>query len=124
MQQAGFHQANSLAQKITTDIQQQLNDRDNHMMDMLQSILGLTESSSDADISSQEPTEHEADNVSQKINQVQLEILRLLKDIRSDLQQKPSRRTVTPASPPARVYPKMERKCPDHGGQRRRNITE
>lgn len=124
MQQEGFHQANSLAQKISTDIQQQLNDRDNQMMDIIQYIPGLTEYSSDSDSSSQEPTEHVVANVSQQNNQVQLEILCLLKDIRSDLQHKSSRRTVTPASPPDRVYPKMERKLPDHGGRRRRNITK
>jgi len=124
MQQAGFHQANSLAQKISTDIQQQLNDRDNHMMAMLQSIPGLTESSSDADSSSQEPTEYEVANVSQQNNQVQLEILRLLKEIRTDLQKKPSRRGATPASPQTRTCPKMERKCPDNGGKLRRNITK
>ena len=35
MQHSGYHQANSLAQKISTDIQKQLDDRDTQMMDVL-----------------------------------------------------------------------------------------
>ena len=63
MQHAGYHQANSLAQKISTDIQQQLNEGDTQMMDMLQSILGLVEFNSESDNSSQEPAEHVVANV-------------------------------------------------------------
>ena len=84
-QQAGYHYANSLVQKISTDIKQQLNDRNNQMIAMLQSIPGLVESSSDSDNSSQEPTEHVVVNVSQQNDQVQLDVLRLLIDLHSDL---------------------------------------
>ena len=74
MQQAGYHQANLIAQKISIDIQQQLNDRYVQMMAMLQSIPRLVESNSESDNSSQGPTEHVVVNVSQQNDQVQLEI--------------------------------------------------
>ena len=85
MQHTGYHQANSIAQKIITDIPQKLNDRDTQMMAMLQSIPGLVESNLESENSSQEPTEHVVVNVSQQNDQVQLQILRLLKDLHSDL---------------------------------------
>ena len=70
MQQVGYDQANSLVQKISTDIQQQLNDHDAQMMAMLQSIPGLVESNSESYNSSQEPTYHVVANVRQQNDQV------------------------------------------------------
>ena len=69
MQHAGYHQANSLAQKISTEIKQHLNDRGNQMITMLQSITGLVEYSLDSDNSSQELTEHVVANISQQNDQ-------------------------------------------------------
>ena len=35
MHQAGYHQANTLVQRISEDIKSQLHERDNHMLAML-----------------------------------------------------------------------------------------
>ena len=95
-QQSGYHQASSLSQKISTDTMQQLNERNTQMMAMLQSIPGLVESNSESENSSQEPSEHVVANVTEQNDQIQLVILRMLKDLRSNFQQQSPRRTVTP----------------------------
>ena len=51
MQQAGCHQANSLATKISTDIQDQLTSRDTQLLAMLQN---LTSQSGQAPLEEQE----------------------------------------------------------------------
>ena len=55
MQQAGYHYANTLAEKVTKDINKQLQERDNNMLVMLQSIPSLTESSTNKDSDSTPP---------------------------------------------------------------------
>ena len=55
-------------------------------MTMLRSTQGLVESNSESDNSFQEPTEHAVVNVSKHNEQLQLERLLLLKNLRSDFQ--------------------------------------
>ena len=43
MQQAGCNHDNSLAQQINSNIQQQLNQRDSHMLEMIQHVPSLAE---------------------------------------------------------------------------------
>ena len=56
MQQAGYHHANHLANRITSDIQEQLNQQDSQVLAMLQSIPSLA-SSTESD-SNYQPTSH------------------------------------------------------------------
>ena len=83
MQQAGCHHANALVAKVTRDINEQLQVRDNYMLAMLQCIPSLP---SLAESSASEDTE---DNASPAVNRIttddtQLVILRLLRDIKND----------------------------------------
>ena len=54
MQQAGYHQANALAQKISNDIRLQLHERGTQMLAMLQTIPALAQSSTDSEDTSED----------------------------------------------------------------------
>ena len=100
MQQAGYHHANHLANRITSDIQEQLNQRDSQVLAMLQSIPSLassTESNSD-----DQPTSHYVNQTIHRqsaADQTQLEILKLLKEISMEMKK-------TPAVPRQNRYPR------------------
>ena len=84
MQQAGYHQANLVAQQIRSDINTHLEERDSQVLAIFQSIPDLISSSSGS-ISEEEviPT-HQA---SALVDQTQLEISCLLKEIVQDLKK-------------------------------------
>ena len=46
MQQAGYHHANALALKVSQNIEEKLQERDQHMLAILQNIPSLIKSSS------------------------------------------------------------------------------
>jgi len=84
MQQAGYHQANLIAQQIQADINAHLEQRDSQVLAMLQSIPDLTSSSSGSTSDEEKPSTHQANAL---VDQTQLEILRLLKEIAQDLKK-------------------------------------
>jgi len=112
MQQAGYHHANALAQRI----QEQLQERDSHMMALLQNIPSLTTSSSTS--SSEEdyqeqpsPPTHAANSL---VDSTQLEILKLLRRIQLDMRAQQS------AQPTYRPRVLKATKTPDDAKPNRR----
>jgi len=90
MHQVGYHQANALAQRISEDIKSQLHECDNHMLAMLQAIPSLAKSSSDSDTTPEEEELHHhlsqvAANMTSTSDRIQLEMLRLLKELSNDI---------------------------------------
>ena len=87
MQQAGYHHANALASKVTQDIEEKLQERDQQMLAILQNIPSLAElnsSSSSSTESEPRPTQVAASVTS---DQTQLAILQLLREIQLDLKK-------------------------------------
>ena len=107
MIQAGFHHANALASTINENIQTQISSRDSEILALLQNIPSLVSTpSSSSENSTQEPTSqaqlsHQA-NVTINDN-VQLQILQLLKELARDVKQ----------NQPRRSQPRPARKTPD-----------
>jgi len=112
MQQAGYHHANVLAQEIGQQLQAQLEARDSKMYAVLQQIPGLTDTSSSSEDSYEEP--QEAVN-SLTASSIQLEILKLLRDIKSDL------KTEKEDKQPTR--PRRNRKTPDNQTRPARSLV-
>lgn len=83
MQQAGFHQANTLVEKVTMGVQESISQRDDQLLALLQNIPQLSPASTQSEDAEDLPPTQVAANVQQ--DTVQLEILKLLKDLRSDL---------------------------------------
>ena len=79
MQQAGNHHANSIAQQTNSNIQQQLTQRNSQILEMMQSMPVLAESSSQSDDSHEDHDYKFSSNSSQ--DNTQLQILRLLQDM-------------------------------------------
>ena len=98
MQQSGFHHANMLAQELTTKFEEHLAIRDSQLLSVMQSIPGLAETSSSSD--SETSLSHTANYTSS--DTVQLEILKLLKELRADIKResKQSKRDPKPGSNP------------------------
>ena len=87
MQQAGFHHANAIAGEIGNQLQSHLEDNNSKMLSVLQQIPGLSETSS----SSEESQEEYAQTANSVVtDNVQVEILKLLREIQLDL--KPNKR--------------------------------
>ena len=86
MQQAGYHHANVLAQEISTQIQQQIEQRDTQLLSVLQSLPSMIDpsSSSDSDATplSLPPTQT-ANAIS--ADKTQLEILKILQELKADM---------------------------------------
>ena len=82
MQQAGYHHANVLAQELSRQIQQQLAQRDEQLLSVIQSIPSLAETSSSSDSDDTPPSQIANSVITQN---TQLEILKLLQDIRQDM---------------------------------------
>ena len=94
MQQAGFHHANDIAEEIGSQLQNHLEDNNSKILSVLQQIPGLSETSS----SSEESQEEHAQAANSIVtDNVQLEMLKLLREIQLDLKSnkgyKPSRPT-------------------------------
>ena len=90
MHQAGYHQVNALAQRISKDIKSQLHERDNHMLAMLQAIPSLAKSSSDSDdtLDKEELDHHLSQieaNMTSTSDRIQLEMLHLLKELSNNI---------------------------------------
>ena len=79
MQQAGNHHANFIAQQTNSNIQQQLTQRDSQILEMMQSMPGLAESSSQSDDPHEDHDHQVASSVSQ--DNIQLQILCPLQEI-------------------------------------------
>ena len=60
MQQAGFHQANSIINRLGSEIQHSLHQRDEQLTAMINNIPSLIESSSQSDDSDNTPPTHTA----------------------------------------------------------------
>jgi hypothetical protein len=84
MQQSGFHHANALAQELTSKVEEHLSMRDSQLLSVIQSIPGLVAASSSSD-SEDSPPQHTANSIS--IDNVQLEILKLLKELKTDIKR-------------------------------------
>ena len=82
MQQAGYQHANVLAQELSRQIQQQLAQRDEQLLSVIQSIPSLAETSSSSDSDDTPPSQIANSVITQN---TQLEILKLLQDIRQDM---------------------------------------
>ena len=57
MQQAGYHHSNVLAQELSTQIQEQLAQRDNQLLSVIQFLLSLIDTSSSSDSESSSPSQ-------------------------------------------------------------------
>ena len=126
MQQAGCHQANALAQRISEDIKLQFNERDTQMLAMLQAIPSLTSSSTDSDDSQENEltpqyVSNVAANVASSGDNVQLEILRILKELSVDIK---SSRPVPYQDRGGQDFRRQTRKTPNEGGKMRKNISQ
>ena len=82
MHQPGNHQANSIVSQIRTDFNEQLDSRNNEVLNFLHCILSFTSSRSDSDHSQELSTHHKN---SETNDTVQLEILKILKQIQLDM---------------------------------------
>ena len=119
MQQAGYHHANVLAQEIGQQLQAQMELRDSKMLAVLQQIPSLTDTSSSSEDDCYEEEEPAANSVVTN-DQVQLEILKLLRDIQVDLKSakrptnaRPNRKTPDDQTRPPRA--KVSKYCWTHG---------
>ena len=104
MQQAGFHHANAIAGELGSQLQTHLEDNNSKLLSVLQQIPGLVETSSSSEESLEE---HQQAANSIATNNVQLEILKLLREIRLDLKQDKKEEPTRP------VRPRRNRKAPD-----------
>ena len=116
MQQAGHHHANSLAQQINSNIENQLSQRDSQMLAMVQSIPGLVESSSQSEYCQEDYNQHVSSKASQ--DNTKLHIFRLFHEIQRSF-PKPNA-----DAPNDRRNRKQRVKTPDDGGFLRTNITK
>ena len=121
MQKVGFHQANLLINKLSNDLQQSFNHRNEQLSAAINNIPSLIESSSQSsDLNDTPPTQ--AANLVQH-DQVQLEILKLLKEIRSDMKSSKSYESDTITPPPNRSNLKG-RKTSDTSGKMRSDVLK
>ena len=91
MHQFGYHHANAIVSQIRTDVNEQLESRNNEVVSVLHYISLLTSSISNSGHVKESPTHH----VNSATNDVvQLEILKPLKQIQLDMKQ--SARPVIP----------------------------
>ena len=126
MQQAGYHHANALAQKISDDINYQLHERDTQMLAMLQAIPSLQSSSESDDTQEDEhleqlpPVQHAA-NISSTNDRMQIEMLRLLKELSADIR---ATRDSTKRDRNGQVNQRVAQKTPNDGGKLRTNISK
>ena len=82
MQQAGYHHANSLAQQLSTQLYQQLTEKDNQLLSVIQLIPNTMNATSISNLGTS-PSQKMANAVS--ANETQLEILKLLRELRVDI---------------------------------------
>ena len=126
MQQAGYHQANALAQKISDDIKLQLHERDTQMLAILQTIPALAQSSTDSEDTSEDhqsdyhPTQVAA-SLTSSSDSIQLEMLRLLKELAMDIKYNCS---VPNDDRKTKESQRETRKTPKEGGKFRKNISK
>ena len=91
MQQAGYHHANALATQIRTDLETQLANRDNELMSMLTSISDNNSGNSDPPGGTEGNTPPPAtESLNATTQNTQLEILRLLRDMQTELRNQRS----------------------------------
>ena len=119
MQQAGYHQANMIASKISIDLQEQLSQQDTQLLSILQTLT----------TSEQEnipPTQSVA-CANMQPNATQLESLKVVQKLRTDLQnmrsQENTLRKPNPQSDGSSTK-KFARKTPDTGGRFRKIIAK
>ena len=84
MHQKGYHHENSMVSQIRAYINDQLESRNNEVLSVLHSMFSLTSSSFDSE-NSQDTLTHYANSAT--IDMVQLEILKILKQIQFDTKQ-------------------------------------
>ena len=115
MQQAGYHHANHLAQKLTSDIQQ----RDSDLLSYIQTALdtsstsdggSLTEATTPSDMSTASSAQHYANAA--RTDQVQLEMLKILQQIQQSL-PKADNEQLSPTTN-RRTRTRTPRKTPDN----------
>ena len=91
MMQAGFHYANTLVATISENIQNQISSRDSEILALLENIPSLVASLSSSSVESiQEIPSQASLNYQVNIainNNIQLEILKLLKELLKDTKQ-------------------------------------
>lgn len=104
--QAGFHHTNMLAQQLNSSIENKISSRDSEIVALLQNIPGLSSASTDStsySTSSEEDFPQRNQVNATSTNLVQMEILKLLKDLSEDTKQ-------TKAALPKR---RVHKKTPD-----------
>ena len=123
MQQAGYHHANSLATKISSDIQEQFSQRDTQLLAMLQSLPQLQQENLAPENSNenvQVQSNNQAAYSTMQTDNTQLEILRVLQELRTDMhnmrQSNPTRNRERNNGP--------FKKTPDEAGLKRTNISK
>ena len=126
MQQAGYHQANALAQKISDDLRFQLHERDTQMLAILQNIPGLSQASTESEDTVEDETPHHhsiqrAANLASSSDSIQLEMLRLLKELAMDMKHN---RSVPTHDRKSKGTNRDPRKTPKEGGKFRKNISK
>ena len=104
MQQAGYYHANVMAQEISTQIQQQMAQRDSEILSVLQSLPSLSRTSSSSDSEHAPPQQ----SVNALQDNTQLEILKLLREIQMEM-----KRTNTQQKRPNQLQNVQYQKTPD-----------
>ena len=108
MAQVGFYHANILAMQINESISQQIASRDSEFLAILQHIPTLVSTSTDSSNSDTKLIlEHQANTASN--NAVQLEILKLLKELSQDIKQT---KVAVPRCRPAQKTPNGKHSLP------------
>jgi len=110
MQQAGYYYANVLAQELSNQIQNQLSQRDSQLFSVIQVLPGLTPALSFSD-SEDYSSQYTANSVS--TDSTQLEIIKLLKELKSEMKRSNDQAKRTPPSDhtPKRPYLKTPDNC-------------
>ena len=127
MQQVGYHYANSLATKISSDIQEQFSQRDTQLLAMLHSLPqvqqeNLAPETRNEDVQVQ--SNNQAVYSTMQTYNMQLEILRVLQELRTDMhnvRQNNSTRNRERNNPRNNA---LGKKTPDEAGQKRANISK
>ena len=117
IQQAGYHQVNMIATKISSKLQQQLSQQDAQLLDMFQTL----QTSDQENI----PLNYAVACTTTQSDNTQLEILCALQELHRDLNNiKSSSSNTSNQQTTGSSTRKYARKTPDAGGRLRKNISK
>ena len=127
MQQAGYHHANSLAPKISSDIQEQFSQRDTQLLAMLQSLPQVQQENLAPENSNenvQVQSNNQAAYSTMQTDNTQLEILRVLQELRTDMHNMRQSNSARNKERNVQRNNGPFKKTPDEAGQKRTNISK